>query len=269
MDTIFEETRNELEILEMNWNSFVDPRRAQGFDRKVKQRYERKWEDEQNLFDDEMLKSMFHWNPDHYSKMPNKRKNRNRNSNSGNNNFNSYDSSFTSFDNYSFDNCCSYDNYDNSDLYYQNQIQNNQVQKTSTQNYSGTQNFYQVQNQEPDSIKQFGPPPGLSRPASFSPPPGLSKPQNSKTVLTTYSTSNFSDSASDSERSVKTIPSDEELLKDRSAIFATDFSSDSNFSDNYNSDSDFADNIGLNNVVDQLSGFKLNPTAQVFQPRFS
>jgi len=85
-----------------------------------------------------------------------------------------------------------------------------------------------------------------------------------KTVLTTYSTSNFSDSASDSERSVKTIPSDEELLKDRSAIFATDFSSDSNFSDNYNSDSDFVDN-----VVDQLSGFKLNPTAQVFQPRFS
>lgn len=257
MDTIFEETRNELAIIEMNWNSFVDPRRAQGFDRKVKQRYERKWEDEQNLFDDELLKSMFHWNPDHYSKMPNKRKNRNRNSNSGNNNFNSYDSSF--------DNCFSYDNYDNSDLYYHNQIQNNQVQ-----NYSNPQNFYQVQNQEPDSIKQFGPPPGLSRPASFSPPPGLSKHQNSKTVSTTYSTSNFSDSASDSERSVKTIPSDEELLKDRSAIFATDFSSDSNFSDNYNSDSDFGtDNTGLNNVVDQLSGFKLNPTAQVFQPRFS
>jgi hypothetical protein len=260
MDTIFEETRNELEILEMNWNSFVDPRRAQGFDRKVKQRYERKWEDEQNLFDDEMLKSMFHWDPDHYSKMPNKRKNRNRNSNSGNSNFNSYDSNFTSFDN-----CFSYDNYDNSDLYYQNQIQNNQVQ-----NYSNPQNFYQVQTQEPDSIKQFGPPPGLSRPASFSPPPGLSKPLNSKTVSTTYFTSNFSDSASDSERSIKTIPSDEELLKDRSAIFATDFSSDSNFSDNYNSDSDIGtDNTGLNNVVDQLSGFKLNPTAQVFQPRFS
>jgi len=258
MATIIEENINEV-----NWNSFVDPRTEQRFDRKVKQRYMSNWEHEQDVFDDELLKSMFHWNPDHYSKLPNKnRKNRNRNSSSGNKNVNIYDST-------------SYDDILQRSQYLYSGIQNNlqgqyqfPIQNLQVQTNHHVQNNYQVQNNfqeqsndqdqnipQLDSIKQFGPPPGLTR------------PDHLKTTKT-FTTSNFSDSASDSE--VKTIPSDEELLKDRSAIFATDFSSDSNFSDNYNSDSDFCgDNTGSDINAEQISGYKLNPTAQVFQPRFS
>jgi hypothetical protein len=273
MDTIVEENINEV-----NWNSFVDPRTEQRFDRKVKQRYMSNWEHEQDVFDDELLKTMFHWNPDHYCKLPNKnRKNRHRNYSSRSD---STCYEYIIYDN-SFDKSFGYNNLQNSQnsQNYHN-IQNNLYQNEThlVQNYNqieyqahhGKISFQDSNTHQLDSIKQFGP------------PPGLSKPQNSKIIETpsnnfasdnfsskNVASSNFSDSASDSE--IRTIPlSDEELLKDRSAIFATDFSSDSNFSDNYNSDSDFGnDNTASNNYEEQISGFKLNPTAQVFQPRFS
>jgi len=193
MDTIVEE--NDRQIKSVNWNSFVDPRNEQHFEKKVVQYLLPNWEHEQDVFDDQLLKSMFHWNPDHYNKLPNKTKrNRNRNTNS-----------FAS----------------RSTL----EMENNSI---------------------PESIKQFGPPPGLTKlPVQHKKKPRIP-----------------SDSDSDSKnfRSSSPIPSDEELLKNRSAIFATDFSSDSCFSsDNENNDS---------KKSSSLPNFKLNPTAQVFQPRF-
>jgi hypothetical protein len=236
MDTIIEESVNEV-----NWNSYVDPRAEEKFDRKVEQRYKPQWALEQDIFDDELLKSMFHWNPDHYNKLPNKnRKNRNRNnSNCGSSSRSSFSygqyDSFNSCDNFS--NCDSYQNYfdygyefDVTITHFDNQVQNNVI---------------------PDSIKQFGPPPGLSKPVQ-------SNNYNNNN-------NNFTDSASLENTKIK---SDEELLKDRSAIFATDFSSDSNFSDNYVSDNDL-DSTDAASTTTGLSGFKLNPTAQVFQPRFT
>jgi len=219
MDTIVEEN-----IHEMNWNSYVDPRAETRFDRKVKQRYLPNWENQQNLFDDEMLQSMFYWSPDHYNKQPNKtRRSRNtsRSRNSSNN---------ENLQNYQFQvQSCQTVNF-------QAQLDQPQIQNIFD---SVSQNSLQFQNNEiPDSIKRFGPPPGLTKPKNIN-----------------YF--NSSDSASDSE--TKPILSDEELLKDRSAIFATDFSSDSNFSDSYISDTDL--------LSDSIS-FKLNPTAQVFQPMF-
>jgi len=212
MDTIVEEN-----IHEMNWNSYVDPRAETKFDRKVKRIYLPNWENQQNLFDDELLRSMFYWTPDHYNKQPNKtRRSRNRKSSSSN----------------SFSNNENLQNY-------QFQVQSCQTTNFQAQEFPPQiQNSLQFENNEiPDSIKRFGPPPGLTKPKNIN-----------------Y----FSDSASDSE--TKPILSDEELLKDRSAIFATDFSSDSNFSDSYISDTDLCS--------DSISGFKLNPTAQVFQPLF-
>jgi len=195
MDTITEE--NERQRKTEDWNSYIDPRNEAKFEKKVNQYLLPNWEHEQDVFDDEMLKSMFHWNPDDYCKMPNKtRRNRNRNRNSN---------SFSSRHNLESDN--------------------------------------NMENFVPESIKKFGPPPGLT-----------------KTPLTYEKPAIVSDSDSDSRnfRSSSPIPSDEELLKNRSAIFATDFSSDSCcFSDNEN-----------NEKSSSLSNFKLNPTAQVFQPRF-
>jgi len=199
MDTIAEE--DDRQIKSVNWNSFVDPRNEQHFEKKVVQYLLPHWEYEQDVFDDQLLKSMFHWNPDHYNKLPNKTKrNRNRNTNS-----------FTSRSN----------------------LEKEETEKNSI---------------IPESIKKFGPPPGLTR-----------KPvQYEKPSIT-------SDSDSDSKnfRSSSPIPSDEELLKNRSAIFATDFSSDSccfSSSDNENSDT--------KKKSSSLPNFKLDPTAQVFQPRF-
>lgn len=200
MDTIVEEN-----IHEMNWNSYVDPRAENRFDRKVKQRYLPNWENQQNLFDDELLRSMFYWTPDHYNKQPNKtRRSRNRKSSSSEKPQN-----------------------------YQSQVQSCEIPNFQAQLNPPSIQFRN--NEIPDSIKRFGPPPGLTKPENIN-----------------Y----FSDSASDCE--TKPVLSDEELLKDRSAIFATDFSSDSIFSDNYISDTDLC--------FDSISGFKLNPTAQVFQP---
>merc|ERR1712066_495686 len=192
MATITEE--NEKQIKSVNWNSYIDPRNEHQFEKKVFQYLLPNWEHEQGLFDDELLKSMFHWNPDDYCKLLNKtRRNRNRNRNSN---------SFVSRNNVEMDN-----------------------------------------NAIPESIKKFGPPPGLTK-----------QPFN-------YEKPSISDSDSDSKNfrnSSSPIPSDEELLKNRSAIFATDFSSDSCcFSDNENSEKSSS-----------LPNFKLNPTAQVFQPRF-
>merc|ERR1712066_898114 len=198
MATITEE--NEKQIKSVNWNSYIDPRNEHQFEKKVVQYLLPNWEHEQDLFDDEMLKSMFHWNPDNYCKMPNKtRRNRYRNRNSN---------SFSSRHNLESDN---------------------------------------MNNFVPESIKKFGPPPGLT-----------------KTPLTYEKPAIVSDSDSDSKnfRSSSPIPSDEELLKNRSAIFATDFSSDSCcFSDNESNETKKSSNSSLSN-------FKLNPTAQVFQPRF-
>lgn len=251
MDTIVEENINEV-----NWNSFVDPRTEQRFDRKVKQRYMSNWEHEQDIFDDELLKSMFHWNPDHYSKLPNKnRKNRNRNNSSGNSRGNIK----SSLNYYEIQNNLHVQSFNQLEY----QVDYHVDYRTEYQaqyDYHGKISYQDQKIDQPDSIKQFGPPPGLSK-----------QPQNSRIIETSsnnYSPSNSSDTASDSE--VRIILSDEELLKDRSAIFATDFSSDSNFSDNYNSDSDFGnDNTNSYNYEEQISGFQLNPTAQVFQPRFS
>merc|ERR1712066_83809 len=186
MDTIKEEN---------DWDTFVDPRYEQRFEKKVVQYLLPNWEHEQDVFDDQLLKSMFHWNPDHYNKLPNKTK-RNRNRNT---------SSFTS--------------------------RNNDLKKEENSNFI------------PESIKKFGPPPGLT---------------NLPMKYEKLSTISDSDSDSKNFRSSSPIPSDEELLKNRSAIFATDFSSDSCcFSDNENSEKSSS-----------LPNFKLNPTAQVFQPRF-
>merc|ERR1712066_306448 len=81
MATITEE--NEKQIKSVNWNSYIDPRNEHQFEKKVVQYLLPNWEHEQDLFDDELLKSMFHWNPDDYCKLPNKtRRNRNRNRNS-------------------------------------------------------------------------------------------------------------------------------------------------------------------------------------------
>ena len=81
MDTIVEE--NDRQIKSVNWNSFVDPRNEEHFEKKVVQYLLPNWVHEQDVFDDQLLKSMFHWNPDHYNKLPNKtRRNRNRNTNS-------------------------------------------------------------------------------------------------------------------------------------------------------------------------------------------
>jgi len=196
MDTIVEE--NDRQIKSVNWNSFVDPRNEEHFEKKVVQYLLPNWVHEQDVFDDQLLKSMFHWNPDHYNKLPNKtRRNRNRNTNS-----------------FTF----------RSSL----EMENNSI---------------------PESIKEFGPPPGLTR---------FSVQHNKK-----LSVSSDSDSDSKNFRSSSPIPSDEELLKNRSAIFATDFSSDSCCfsSDNENSDSKKEKSSSLPN-------FKLNPTAQVFLPRF-
>jgi len=195
MDTITEE--NERQMKSVDWNSYMDPRYEEKFEKKVNQYLLPNWEHEQDVFDDEMLKSMFHWNPDDYCKLPNKtRRNRNRNRNSN---------SFSSRHNLESDN---FDNF------------------------------------VPESIKKFGPPPGLTKinPVNYEKPAIISD----------------SDSDSRNFRSSSPIPSDEELLKNRSAIFATDFSSDSCcYSDNENSEKSSS-----------LSNFKLNPTAQVFQPRF-
>jgi len=193
MDTITEE--NEKQMKSVDWNSYIDPRNEEKFEKKVTQYLLPNWEHEQDVFDDEMLKSMFHWNPDDYCKLPNKtRRNRNRNRNSN---------SFSSRHN----------------------LESNNLD-----------NFI------PESIKKFGPPPGLTKPLTYEKPAIVSD----------------SDSDSRNFRSSSPIPSDEELLKNRSAIFATDFSSDSCcFSDNENSENSSS-----------LSNFKLNPTAQVFQPRF-
>ena len=189
MDTITEEN---------DWDTFVDPRYEQRFEKKVVQYLLPNWEHEQDVFDDELLKSMFHWNPDDYCKLPNKtRRNRNRNRNSSN--------SFASRHN------------------------------------------LEIDNSVPESIKQFGPPPGLTKQLQTYEKPAV-----------------ISDSDSDSRnfRSNSPIPSDEELLKNRSAIFATDFSSDSCcFSDNESNETKKSSSSSLSN-------FKLNPTAQVFQPRF-
>lgn len=189
MDTIVEE--NDRQIKSVNWNSFVDPRNEQHFEKKVVQYLLPNWEQEQDVFDDQLLKSMFHWNPDHYNRLPNKtRRNRNRNTNS-----------FVSRSN------------------------------------------LEKKNSIPESIKKFGPPPGLTKPVHHK---KLSIPSDS-------------DSDSKNFRSSSPIPSDEELLKNRSAIFATDFSSDSCFSDNENIDT---------KKSSSLPNFKLNPTAQVFLPSF-
>jgi len=196
MDTITEENYRQIKQ-EEDWTSdFVDPRYEQRFEKKVVQYLLPNWEHEQDVFDDELLKSMFHWNPDDYCKLPNKtRRNRNRKRNSN---------SFASRPNLEIDNSI------------------------------------------PESIKQFGPPPGLTKQhLTYEKPAAV-----------------ISDSDSDSKnfRSNSPIPSDEELLKNRSAIFATDFSSDSCcFSDNESYET---------KKSSSLSNFKLNPTAQVFQPRF-
>jgi len=205
MDTIAEE--DDRQIKSVNWNSFVDPRNEKHFEKKVVQYLLPNWEHEQDVFDDQLLKSMFHWNPDHYNKLPNKtRRNRNRNTNS-----------FTS---------------------------------------RSDNNLERENNCIPDSIKKFGPPPGLTKP--------IFKYENKKLQPSTSVIISDSDSDSKNFRSSSPIPSDEELLKNRSAIFATDFSSDSCcYSDN--------ENNKINDTKKSSSSstnFKLNPTAQVFQPRF-
>jgi hypothetical protein len=183
----------------VNWNSYIDPRNEQQFEKKIVQYLLPNWEHEQDLFDDELLKSMFHWNPDDYCKLPNKtRRNRNR-----------------------------------------------------IRNSNSSRHNLEMDNSVPESIKKFGPPPGLTKQQ----PVTYEKPKYS-----------ISDSDSDSKNfrndSSSPIPSDEELLKNRSAIFATDFSSDSCcFSDNENNNTKKSSSSSLQN-------FKLNPTAQVFQPRF-
>lgn len=217
METITEETQTQM--YQVNWNSFVMPGSEKKFDKKVEQRLLPNWEYEQNVFDDEMLKSMFHWDPDFYNPLPNKTRSRSRRMRNNSNN-------------------------KQSQVYDQN---------TGFQIYERVQSDYHTLNQQavPDSVKQFGPPPGLTKPIS----------QN---YTTSSDSDNFSDSVDLSFQKMKissgSIPSDEVLLKNRSAIFATDFSSDSNFSS-------CSDNENVeHNAQTQTSGFKLNPTAQAFLP---
>jgi len=163
---------------------YVDPRTVEQFDKKVLKRQGQLWQQEQDVFDDEWLKSVFYWHPDNYNKLPNKR-----------------------------------------------------TKSKSTSSPSKISSITQIQ---PEN-------------SGFS--------SSSSSSSETLSSTARKQKKQHQQRSCTPPMSDEELLKDRSAIFAFDFSSESDSERESRKTKDSKTSVSL-------TGFKFNPNVAAFQPAF-